>query len=137
MKEFLITVNGKTYEVKVEEVGERQAINPIPAPVIPIPTPKSAPEVAPIPAPSSPKPEIKPVSAGTTGKTTIKCPMPGVILKINVKVGDTVKSGDVLCILEAMKMENEIMAPNDGVIASVNTTKNASVNSGDLLFTID
>jgi len=130
MKEYLITVNGKTYEVQVEEVGEKPAVNPIP-------TPKSEPKVVPIPNPSAPKPEFKPVSASTAGKTPIKSPMPGTIIKINVNVGDTVKSGTVLCILEAMKMENEIMAPQDGVVASVNTSKGASVNSGDLLFTID
>jgi len=134
MKEFLITVNGKTYEVQVEEAGETRNAAPMP-----IPTPKTAPKAEPIPA-AVPKPEVKPVSAaaaGKAGKTTIKCPMPGNIVKINVNVGDTVKTGTVLCILEAMKMENEIMSPGDGVVATVNTTKGAGVNSGDLLFTIN
>ena len=135
MKEFLITVNGKTYEVQVEEVGETSPN------VAFIPTaPKPAPKIENIPAPATPKPEIKPLAAktaGAVGKTTIKCPMPGNIVKINVNVGDTVKTGTVLCILEAMKMENEIMSPGDGVVATVNTTKGAGVNSGDLLFTIN
>ena len=132
MKEFLITVNGKTYEVQVEEKGETPSVKPIP-------TPKAAPEIEPIPNPASPKPEVKPLSASsvTLGKIAIKSPMPGTILEIKVKSGDTVKSGAVLCILEAMKMENEIMSPQDGVIASVNTSKGASVNTGDLLLTID
>ena len=131
MKEFLITVNGKSYEVKVEELNGKQN-------VVPIPAPQATPKVEPIPSPSAVKPEVKPVQqAGAAGKNVIKCPMPGTIIKINVNVGDTVKPGSVLCILEAMKMENEIMAPENGVVASVNTTQGASVNSGDLLFTID
>ena len=131
MKEFLITVNGKTYEVQVEEKGEVAAA---PLPAAPVPAPKAAP----IPA-AAPKAEAKPaaVSAGAKGKTEIKCPMPGSIVRINVEVGDTIKSGDVLCILEAMKMENEIKSPSDGVIATVNTSKGTNVNSGDLLFTIN
>jgi len=144
MKEFLITVNGKTYEVKVEEKGENpsalsvSSISSSTSTVAPIPPPKAAPKAEPIPnAPASPKPEVKPVSTGTAGKTVIKCPMPGTIVKINVKVGDTVKSESVLCVLEAMKMENEIKAPENGVIASVNVVKGASVNSGDVLLTIN
>lgn len=131
MKEFLITVNGKTYEVQVEEIGE-SAVAPIPAAPVP------AVKVAPIPA-AIPKADVKPVSvsAGAKGKTEIQCPMPGSILRINVSVGDTVKSGDVLCILEAMKMENEIKSPSDGVIATVNTSKGTNVNAGDLLFTMN
>jgi len=133
MKEYLITVNGKTYEVQVEEIGETPS-------AAPLPVPKSAPKVAPIPSPSvsaAAKPEVKPLSAGASGKTKITCPMPGNIVKINVNVGDTVKNGTVLCILEAMKMENEIKAPGDGVVASVNTSKGASVNSGEVLFTLN
>jgi biotin carboxyl carrier protein len=131
MKEFLITLNGKTYEVQVEEVGDGSWNTPN---VVPIPVPRTA---APIPNPSAPKPEVKPAASGTAGKTTVKSPMPGVILKMNVAVGDAVKSGTVLCVLEAMKMENEIMANEDGVIVSVNTSKGANVNTGDILITID
>ena len=127
MKEFLITVNGKTYDVQVEEAGETPS-------VAPIPTPKSTPKVTPIPSPIA-KPQVKPL--GTAGKISVKSPMPGSIVKVNANVGDTVKAGSVLCVLEAMKMENEIKAPEDGVIASVNTSKGASVNSGDVLFTIN
>ena len=135
MKEFLITVNGKTYEVQVEEVGETKS-NVAPIPYAPVPAPK----VEPIPNPAAPKPEVKPLAAkqtGAVGKTTIKCPMPGTIVKINVNIGDTVKSGTILCILEAMKMENELLAPGEGVVVSINTTKGANVNSGDILFTLD
>ena len=139
MKEYLITVNGKTYEVQVEEAGEVPYVAPVPNQ---IPTPRAAPKVAPIPNPTTAvKPEVKPLSAaasmGAAGKTTVKSPMPGSILKINVASGDTVKYGTVLCILEAMKMENEIVSPCDGVIATVNISKGASVNSGDAMFTIN
>jgi len=119
MKEFLITVNGKTYEVQVEEAGE---------------SPKASVPVKPAEK-AEVKPEPKP--AGTTGKTAVKCPMPGSIVKINVNIDDTIKTGAVLCILEAMKMENEIKSPKDGVIASINVSKGTSVNSGDVLFTIN
>ena len=135
MKEYLITVNGKTYEVQVEEAGEVPYVAPVPNQ---IPTPRAAP----IPNPTTAvKPEVKPLSAaasmGAAGKTTVKSPMPGSILKINVAAGDTVKSGTVLCVLEAMKMENEIVSPCDGLIATVNISKGASVNSGDVMFTIN
>ena len=131
MKEFLITVNGKTYEVQVEEVGET-AVKPMPNP-----SPKSTPKVVPIPTPASPKPEVKPVSSGASGKTVVKSPMPGVIVKVNVNVGDAVKKGAVLCVLEAMKMENEIMAAEDGVVVSINAGKGANVNTGDTLITLN
>ena len=131
MKEYLITVNGKTYEVQVEER------NPASPQIIPIPNATKVPKAVPMPSPTEKKPEIKPLSTGKAGKTAINCPMPGTILKINVNAGDAIKKGDVLCVLEAMKMENDIQAPEDGVVASVNTSKGANVNSGDLLFTID
>lgn len=128
MKQFNITVNGKVYEVVVEEVGAvtaPRAAAPAPAPVAAAPTP-AAPAAAPAaPAPAAP-------AAAPTGKT-VSSPMPGTILDIRVKAGDSVKNGDVLVILEAMKMENEIMADGDGVVANILTTVGASVNSGDAL----
>ena len=121
MKNYLITVNGTTYEVQVEELdATSQKKSPVPKTAI-----ASVPKAAPVSA----------VSAAT-GKVTVKSPMPGSIVKINVSVGDTVKKGAVLCVLEAMKMENEIVSPEDGVIASVNTSKGASVNSGDILISL-
>jgi len=123
MREFLVTVNGKTYEVQVEEIGQGS---------------KTPPKAAPMPAPApAQKPEIKPLSAKTAGKIAVKSPMPGTIVKIAANVGDAVKSDTLLCVLEAMKMENEIFAGSDGVVASVETSRGASVNSGDLLFTIN
>ena len=124
MKKYNVTVNGKTYEVEVEEVGG----------TISAPAASAAPVAAPQ-APAAPAPKAAPASAAAGG-TPINSPMPGNILKVNVEAGQKVTAGTVLCVLEAMKMENDIVAPSDGTVASVNTQKGASVNSGDLLFTI-
>ena len=130
MKKFNITVNGKSYEVDVEEVGGVSMPVSRPQPTAaPVP---SAPKATPAPAPApvaAPAPVIM-------GGETIVSPMPGTILDVKVAVGDTVSNGDVLVILEAMKMENEIMAPCSGKVLSVNCNKGASVNSGDVLVVI-
>lgn len=139
MKKFNITVNGKSYEVDVEEIGGvaqtpvRRAEAPKTAP-----TAAPAPSVAPAPAPSAPTPAptAAPTPAAVSGGESINSPMPGTILDIKVNVGDSVNSGDVLVILEAMKMENEIMAPKAGKVLSINVSKGASVNSGDVLVVI-
>lgn len=124
MRKFVINVNGKSYEVEVEEIRDGVPVAaPVSRPTVSMPAPAAAPEPKAAPAPAA-----VPASA-----TPINAPMPGTILTVNVNVGDTVKEGDVVCILEAMKMENEIMAPKDGKVVSVNVTKGASVNSGDLL----
>ena len=120
MKNLRVTVNGKAYDVQVEELGANAA----PAPVAAAPAPAAAPaDPAPAAAPAAP-------AAAPSGSETISAPMPGTILSVNVKAGDSVKSGDVLLILEAMKMENEIMAPRDGVVAAVMVNKGESVDSG-------
>ena len=126
MRKFQIVVNGNSYIVDVEELAAGQA----PAPVAAAPAPKAAP--APAAAPAAPK-----AAAAPAGAEAVKSPMPGTINAVNVTAGQTVKKGDVLCILEAMKMENEIMAPRDGVVASVNVTKGATVASGDVLLTLN
>ncbi|MCR5263386.1 MAG: biotin/lipoyl-binding protein [Clostridiales bacterium] len=126
MKKLNITVNGTTYEVIVEEVGEGSAPAAAPA--------ASAAKTAPAaPAPKAQAPKAQ----GAAGSVQVKCPMPGTIVKLNFNVGDTVKKGEVLCLFEAMKMENEVMAPQDGTVASVNVTKGQSVQSGDLLYTLN
>jgi len=134
MKKFNITVNGKSYEVEVEEIGGVMSSAPV-ARTVAAPSPVAAP--APAAAPSAPaaKPAA-PAPAPVTGGETITSPMPGTILDIKVNVGDTVASGAVLVILEAMKMENEIMAPAAGKVVSINVNKGASVNSGDVLVVI-
>ena len=130
MRKFNVTVNGVVYEVEVEEVGGVATSAPVAAPVA-APAPAAAPVAAPkAAAPAAPKAPAK------AGSVTIKAPMPGTILKINVKVGDAVKKGDVVCVLEAMKMENEIFAPADGTVASVNVAQGASVNSDEGVVTL-
>ena len=122
MKKFIVKVNGTSYEVEIEEVGSGFVSQPTQNVVTE--APKSVAEV--------PTKKETVVSDGTA----IKAPLPGNILDIKVSEGKTVKSGDVLMILEAMKMENEILAPQDGVISSVNVTKGAAVGTGDLLAVI-
>lgn len=123
MKKYNITVNGKSYEVEVEEVGGTAA--PVAA----------APKTAPTPAPAAPKAAPAP-KAVVEGGNSVTAPMPGTILDIKVNEGDKVSNGQVLLVLEAMKMENEIMAPADGTVASINVSKGASVNAGDVLVVI-
>jgi biotin carboxyl carrier protein len=131
MKTYHVVVNGKPYIVDIEEIvggapQQSPAPAPAPVPVAPQPT-KPAPQPQPQPA-ASPAP---PSSA--QGVTVITCPMPGTVLKIPVTVGARVKEGEVLLVLEAMKMENEIMAPNDGVISQIAVGVGASVGTGDVL----
>ena len=127
MRKFNITVNGKAYEVLVEEVGAASA----PVAVAPVAAaPVSAPVAAPAPAAAP-----APVAAPANG-TTVEAPMPGTILDVKVSNGQAVKQGDVLCVLEAMKMENDIQAPCDGTVVAVQATKGSSVETGAPLVTI-
>jgi len=128
VRTFRITVNGNAYDVQVEELEASTPVLPTkPAPVV---VTAPVPVAAPTPAP----PALAPVRATTVaaGATKIEAPMPGAILEVRVESGTAVKRGDVLFILEAMKMENEIMAPVHGVV-TVHTSKGSSVNAGDLL----
>ena len=109
MRKFHIKVNGVPYEVEVEEAAAGAVFAPQPA------TPVAAPAAAPV------------------GGEQIKAPMPGTVLSIKTSVGAQVKRGDVLLILEAMKMENEIVAPKDGSVAQILVQAGASVNSGDAM----
>ena len=129
MRKFNVTVNGVAYDVEIEEVGAGvSAPAAAPAPVA------AAPAAAPA-APAAPK-AAAPAAAGKAGSVAIKAPMPGTILKMNVKVGDSVKSGDVVCVLEAMKMENDICAPQDGVVSSIEVAQGASVATDAVLVTL-
>lgn len=134
MKNYTITVNGNVYAVTVEE-GITQAavartVAAAPAPVAAAPAPAAAPvAAAPAPAPAAP--------AGSQGSVTVPAPMPGKILGVKVSVGQAVKKGDVLVILEAMKMENEIVAPSDGTVASINVSNGDAVESGATLATLN
>ena len=112
MKKYRVNVNGTVYEVELEEMTGAPAAAPVAAP-----------------APSA-------AAAPAAGGEKVTSPMPGTILSVNVAAGDAVKRGQVLMILEAMKMENEIMCPCDGKVVSVNTSKGSSVESGTLLCVI-
>ncbi|MCI6611575.1 biotin/lipoyl-containing protein [Mitsuokella jalaludinii] len=122
MKKFNITVNGTAYEVEVEEV--KSAVKAAPAPKA-VPTPKAAPAAAPAPAKAA-------VAAGA-GEHSIDAPMPGKIVKLVASEGQAVKAGDVLLILEAMKMQNEITADADGVVKTFNVAAGQSVKVHDSL----
>ena len=113
MKKYRINVNGSLYEVEIEEIAA--------------PATMSAPVAAPAAAP---------VAAAPAGGTQVKAPMPGAILDVKVQNGQAVKKGDVLVVLEAMKMENEIMAPCDGTVGSVNVRKGDTVETQALICTI-
>lgn len=132
MKKFNIKVNGIAYEVEVEEVGGASAAHAS-APVRPAaPTPVVAP-----PSPvAAPAPAAAPAAPLAAGEAAITAPMPGKILKINVEVGAAVKAGDVVLILEAMKMQNEIQAATDGTVKAINTTVGANVAVGESLVVI-
>ncbi|WP_291578453.1 biotin/lipoyl-containing protein [Clostridium sp. UBA6640] len=126
MKRYNVTVNGNIYQVEVEEVKGEFTSTPNVAPAKPMaPAPAQKPAVA--------APAVK--KANASGEK-VDCPMPGTIVKINITEGATVKKGDVLFVLEAMKMENEIMSPVDGTIAEINVVKGAAVNTGDVLAVI-
>lgn len=130
MKTYNITVNGVTYTVEVEEVGATASAPVAAAPVAAPAAPVAAP-AAPKAAPAAPK------ASGAAGTVSVKAPMPGNIMKVNCKVGASVKKGDVLIVLEAMKMENDICAPQDGVVASVEVAQGASVETDALLVTLN
>ena len=135
MKKYTITVNGTAYEVFVEE-DTVAATAPAPT-AAPVSTPAaSAAQSAPAPAPTpSPAPAAAP--AGAQGAIQVVAPMPGTILKMNVKVGDTLEPNGLVCILEAMKMENEIFSEKGGVVASIDAPAGASVQTGDIIITLN
>lgn len=124
MKNYTITVNGNVYEVSVEE-SDGSAVQ-----TVANSAPKAAPKTA-------PKAAAKPVATGAAGSVKVNAPMPGKILSVKANAGQAVKKGEVIMILEAMKMENEIVAPQDGTVASVNVVAGQSVESGEVLATLN
>ena len=132
MKTYNITVNGVTYTVSVEEVKGAAAPAVVAHAAAPAPTAAPAPAATP-----APKAAPAPSKSGATGSITIKAPMPGNIIKVNAKVGASVKKGDVLIVLEAMKMENDICAPQDGTVASIEVAQGATVETDAVLVTLN
>lgn len=128
MKKFNITVNGKSYEVDVEEIGGVPSAPVAPRAAAPkAAAPKAAPKAA---AKAAPK-------AAVAGGTQITAPMPGTIFDLKVKEGDSVSAGDVVLVLEAMKMENEISTPVDGTVSQILVKTGESVNGGDVMIVIE
>ncbi len=123
MKNYRITVNGNVYDVEVEELGTGAATQTA--------APKAAPKAV-----AAPK-AATPAATGSEGTVKVNSPMPGKILSVKASVGQAVKRGEVIMILEAMKMENEIVAPSDGTIASINVNEGASVEAGSVLASLN
>ena len=125
MSKYRITVEGKTYEMDVELIGANgAAVKPVAKAAAPV---VAAPKAAPAPVAAKP---------AEVGSGSVVAPMPGTILKVLKATGDAVKAGEVVLILEAMKMENEITAPADGTIGSLNLAEGSTVAGGDLLFDV-
>jgi len=123
MSKYRITLNGKSYEMDVELMDGSTPVAPVT-------------KAAPAPAPASNvAPKASTPVAAASGSTV--APMPGTILKVSVNVGDTVKAGDSIVVLEAMKMENDITAPKDGVVKAIAVTKGQTVAKGDVLFEVE
>ena len=127
MKKFNITVNGTAYEVEVEEVRAAGAAAPAAAPRAAAPAPAAAPALA---APAAP---AAPAKTAGAGEQSVDAPMPGKIIEVKASVGQAVKAGDTLLILEAMKMQNEIAAPADGTVKAINVSAGQSVKVRDSL----
>lgn len=122
MKKYEVEVNGETFIVSLKEISNEEATQ----------------KLAAAPAPNAPVEEKKPTQAPapTRDGEVVPAPMAGIVLSVNKNIGDAVKKGDVLVILEAMKMENEILAPCDGVVKAIHVSSNESVESNQPLLTI-
>ena len=141
LRKFKISIDGTQYLVEMEEVGAPQPTPadaaPAPAAAAPAPAPAPVPAPAPAAAPApAPEPAPAPAAPAVAGSFAQTAPMPGTILDIHVKVGDTVTANQPVMVLEAMKMENEVVAEQAGTIASINVEKGTMVNPGDTLFTL-
>ena len=129
MKKFQVTVNGNTYEVEVEELGgsftpTMQAPQATKVVTTPVNTPQAAPQAA-------------PQANGAVNGTKVVAPMPGKIVDVKVSVGQSVKEGDLVAILEAMKMENEIFAPSTGTVAAINVSAGTAVETNDVIVVLN
>ncbi len=127
---YIVTINDNNYEVEVEK-GEARLVKTTETAAAPV-TAQVVSAPAPVAAPAAPAPASAPAASVVAGEK-VPAPMPGVILQIKKNAGETVKKGETIMILEAMKMENEVIAPRDGVIAQIVAAKGATVNTGDPL----
>ena len=134
MAKYVVTLNGKNYEVEVEKNTAKITNTSAAAAPVAAPAPKAAPAPAPAAAPA-PAPAPAPVAAAPAGGANVIAPMPGTVLNVVAPVGTAVKAGDVILILEDMKIEIDIVAPCDGTVASV-AAKGTSVNTDDVLATL-
>lgn len=134
---YNVTLNGKIYEVDVTETDAVvTGVSQVPVGAVVAPAPVvAAPAPAVAPAEEAPAAPAAPVPVSADG-TQVKAPMPGTILAVKKNVGDAVKTGEVIVVLEAMKMENDICAPCDGVVKSINAPKGTTVNTDDVLAVI-
>ncbi len=132
LKKYKISVDGKSYEVEVEDIDSRASVNARSAPAaasVSTPVAPAAPA-----APAAPESPARPVSTAADIKgETLRAPMPGTILSVAASVGQSVKRGEILLVLEAMKMENEIVAHIDGTVSAIYVQKGSTVNAGDVL----
>ena len=129
MKKFIIRVNGKAYDVEVDEVKGDMALGQ--------PETRLSPDVRPKPVPERLRPAVQEPAVSSGSINEVTAPMAGTVVKIFVKAGDTVDSGDSLLILEAMKMENDVVAARQGKIVSVNVEEGRIINAGDVLITME
>ena len=137
MKNYKVIVNGTEYQVAIELVSEAEAKAAAPAAASAAPAAPAAAPAAPAPAAPAAAAPAAPAAAAPAGGEKVNAPMPGTILEVKVAVGSTVKKGDLLFVLEAMKMENEILSPVDGKVTFVGTTKGSSVDTGAALCVIE
>jgi glutaconyl-CoA decarboxylase len=133
MKKYNVTIKGETFVVEVEEIGAGPSVAAVAPPPAAAPPPVAAPAPAPVAA-VAPAPAAAPSPAAGGG--SVVSPLPGTVLRINVAVGQAVKAGDVLLVLEAMKMENDITAPADGSVQKIHVTQGATVQTGDALISL-
>jgi len=142
LRRFRVEIGGKVYEVKVEEIeetGQRQIREISPregVPADPTPKPKATPEVGER-APAREATVAPKAGEGAMAEGAVLAPMPGLILRLNFEVGDTVKAGDVIAVLEAMKMENEIVSHKSGIIKEIRVSEGKPVDSNEVIAIIE
>ena len=132
---YVVTMNGKRYEVEVERMSafhmltREEIASGVSTPVQPV--------AAPAPNAAAPAPAAAPAAKAAPGGTSVTSPMPGAVLGVKVNVGDKVSAGQTMFVLEAMKMENEIVAPVDGTVASINVKTGDTVDTDQVMGTLN